>query len=84
MLRAYALHRPDVGYVQGMSYLAAVLVLALKGDPFDAFVALANMLQRPFFFDFYRLDSRDVAAQLSGAADCWPELRHESAPREQR
>lgn len=75
MLRAYALHRPDVGYVQGMSYLAAVLVLALKGDPFDAFVALANMLQRPFFFDFYRLDSRDVKARVGVFDDVFDAAR---------
>ena len=75
VLRAYVLHRPDVGYVQGMSYLAAVLVLALKGDPFDAFVALANMLQRPFFFDFYRLDSRDVKARVEVFDDVFDAAR---------
>lgn len=75
VLRAYVLHRPDVGYVQGMSYLAAVLVLALKGDPFDAFVALANMLQRPFFFDFYRLDSRDVKARVGVFDDVFDAAR---------
>ncbi|KAH8046095.1 hypothetical protein JL720_16473 [Aureococcus anophagefferens] len=75
VLRAYVRHRPDVGYVQGMSYLAAVLVLALKGDPFDAFVALANMLQRPFFFDFCRLDSRDVKARVGVFDDVFDAAR---------
>ena len=64
VLRAYVIHRPDVGYVQGMSYLAAVLILVLR-DPFPSFVALANLLQAPFFFDFYKLDAGDVRARLA-------------------
>ena len=64
VLRAYAVYRPDVGYVQGMSYLAATLLLELR-SPAAAFRAFANMLQRPFFFDFYRLDARDVASHVA-------------------
>jgi hypothetical protein len=39
----YVFFRPDVGYVQGMSHLAAMLLLNL--DVFPAFVAFANLLQ---------------------------------------
>ena len=41
-------------YVQGMSYLAAMLLLSL--DTYQAFVALANLLHGyppPFFFNIY-------------------------------
>jgi TBC1 domain family member 14 len=44
LLGAYVCYRPDVGYVQGMSFIAAVLILNL--EPADAFVCLANMLNR--------------------------------------
>jgi hypothetical protein len=42
-VRRYVFFRPDVGYVQGMSHLAAMLLLNL--DVFPAFVAFANLLQ---------------------------------------
>jgi hypothetical protein len=42
-LGRYVFFRPDVGYVQGMSHLAAMLLLNL--DVFPAFVAFANLLQ---------------------------------------
>ena len=29
-LEAFALHRPDLGYVQGMSYIAAMLLLHIQ------------------------------------------------------
>ncbi|XP_037091373.1 LOW QUALITY PROTEIN: TBC1 domain family member 12-like [Pollicipes pollicipes] len=54
LLGAYACYRPDVGYIQGMSFIAAVLLLNL--DPPDAFVAFANLLNRPFLFHFFQLD----------------------------
>ena len=41
--------------VQGMSYLAAMLVLAFDGDAFRAFVSLANLLAHHFCFDFYKV-----------------------------
>ena len=33
VLEAYICYRPDVGYVQGMSYLAAMLILYLEPYP---------------------------------------------------
>ena len=44
--------------VQGMSFLAAVLLLNL--DEADAFLALANLLNRPLLLAFYRLDNAAV------------------------
>jgi len=58
VLEAYVSYRPDIGYVQGMSYLAAVLLLYL--DPFPAFVCMANLLNRPCQLIFYRLEMNSV------------------------
>lgn len=54
ILGAYTCYRPDVGYVQGMSFIAAVLNLNMDTD--DAFIALANLLNKPCQMAFYRVD----------------------------
>ena len=54
VLGAYACYRPDVGYVQGMSFLAAVLLLNLEAS--DAFICLANLLNRPSYLAFFKVD----------------------------
>ena len=56
LLGAYTCFRPDIGYVQGMSYIAAVLILNL--DEYDAFMCLANLLNRPILQSFFRVDDR--------------------------
>ena len=43
ILTAFTVHRPDIGYVQGMSYLAAVLLMNLDEiQAFSLFLSLAN------------------------------------------
>ncbi|KAM3835372.1 TBC1 domain family member 12 [Vipera latastei] len=54
VLGAYTCYRPDVGYVQGMSFIAAVLILNL--DEADAFIAFANLLNKPCQLAFFRVD----------------------------
>ncbi|CAE1277848.1 TBC1D14 [Acanthosepion pharaonis] len=54
LLGAYACYRPDVGYVQGMSFLAAVLLLNM--DVADAFICFANLLNGPCQVAFFRVD----------------------------
>ncbi|XP_072112371.1 TBC1 domain family member 14-like [Mobula birostris] len=54
VLGAYTCYRPDVGYVQGMSFIAAVLILNL--DTADAFIAFANLLNKPCQMAFFRVD----------------------------
>lgn len=54
ILGAYACYRPDVGYVQGMSFLAATLLLNM--DETDAFIAFSNLLNRPAHMAFFRVD----------------------------
>ncbi|EGG23720.1 RabGAP/TBC domain-containing protein [Cavenderia fasciculata] len=54
VLEAYVCYRPDVGYVQGMSYLAALFLLIL--DEYNAFVCLANVLNNPCYMTFYTMN----------------------------
>ncbi|XP_030641812.1 TBC1 domain family member 12 [Chanos chanos] len=54
VLGAYTCYRPDVGYVQGMSFIAAVLILNLEEA--DAFITFANLLNKPCQMAFFRVD----------------------------
>ena len=53
VLEAYCFYRPDIGYVQGMSFQAAMFVIHCNDD-FTAFSCLANVISRPFFQCFFR------------------------------
>lgn len=53
LLEAWVCYRPDVGYVQGMSFLAALLLVYL--DVFPAFVCLCNLLSSPSLLGMYRM-----------------------------
>lgn len=56
LLSAYALYRADVGYVFGSHLPAALLVLTMPCAA-DAFVALANLLNRPLPLAFLTGDA---------------------------
>lgn len=53
VLRCYVCFRPHVGYTQGMSYIAGVLLLNM--DEKTAFRCFANLLNRPGLEDLFRL-----------------------------
>ncbi|KAI1134051.1 TBC domain-containing protein [Hypoxylon sp. FL0543] len=61
VLRAYAMYRSDIGYVSGCNTVAAVLLLNLA-TPGAAFIALANVLNRPLPFALY---ASDIGAKTS-------------------
>ncbi|NXC13162.1 TBC14 protein, partial [Corythaeola cristata] len=63
ILGAYTCYRPDVGYVQGMSFIAAVLILNL--DTADAFIAFSNLLNKPCQMAFFRVDHGLVMSNLT-------------------
>ncbi|CAH1782530.1 unnamed protein product [Owenia fusiformis] len=54
LLSAYTCYRPDVGYVQGMSFIAAILLLNM--EVIDAFLVFANLLNKPCQVAFFRMD----------------------------
>ncbi|KAG3052826.1 hypothetical protein PC121_g17115 [Phytophthora cactorum] len=48
---------PHLGYIQGMSYLAAMLCLHMPQDRYLAFQCLANLMVNEHLFTFYLLDA---------------------------
>eukprot|EP00164_Ancoracysta_twista_P005045 GFYU01006868.1.p1 GENE.GFYU01006868.1~~GFYU01006868.1.p1 ORF type:complete len:833 (-),score=175.05 GFYU01006868.1:45-2543(-) len=62
ILQAYCFYRPDVGYVQGMSFLAAMLLLYM--DEYEAFQCLANLLQSNHFLSFFRMDMGQIGKRF--------------------
>ena len=62
VLQTFACYRPDVGYIQGMTYLAASLLLYME-DGYEVFVCLANMLSG-HLIDFYRFDMTQINVHL--------------------
>lgn len=61
ILAAYAVFRIDISYCQGMSFLAAMLLLNLDSAS-DAFTAFANLLNNELLLVFYRLVPEKIAA----------------------
>ncbi|XP_045124640.1 TBC1 domain family member 14-like isoform X1 [Portunus trituberculatus] len=60
ILGAYACYRPDVGYVQGMSFLAATLLLNMNEE--NAFISFSNLLNRPAHMAFFRVNQPMMCA----------------------
>lgn len=54
VLEAFACYRPDIGYVQGMSYVASMLLLNMPLA--EAFSCLCNIVCSPLLMAFYRMD----------------------------
>eukprot|EP01056_Protomagalhaensia_sp_Gyna25_P005685 Protomagalhaensia_sp_Gyna_25__5684@NODE_807_length_2574_cov_10_987771_g635_i0_p1_GENE_NODE_807_length_2574_cov_10_987771_g635_i0NODE_807_length_2574_cov_10_987771_g635_i0_p1_ORF_typecomplete_len329_score33_52RabGAPTBC/PF00566_18/9_9e42_NODE_807_length_2574_cov_10_987771_g635_i06961682 len=54
VLEAWVVYRPDIGYVQGMAYIAATLLFTM--DEFSAFVCLSNLLCNDTIYNFYKFD----------------------------
>ncbi|XP_042254433.1 TBC1 domain family member 12-like isoform X1 [Thunnus maccoyii] len=54
ILGAYTCYRPDVGYMQGMASLAAMLILNM--DEVEAFISFSNLINKPCQLTFYRVD----------------------------
>nr|CAD7439676.1 unnamed protein product [Timema bartmani]CAD7452383.1 unnamed protein product [Timema tahoe] len=75
LLGAYVCYRPDVGYVQGMSFIAAVLILNMEAA--DAFVCFANLLNRPCHMAFFHLNQPMMEAYYS----VYNEFFRENLPR---
>ena len=75
MLRAYVAHRPQLGYTQGMSTYAAVLLLYM--DEEDAFWCFAHLMEHcglgGLFSDGFPL--------LYECLDLWEQLLHSRQPK---
>ena len=62
ILRIFVVARPDIGYVQGLSYIAATLLLQM--DKFQALVCFMNIILSPNILPFYRLDEQNIKKRL--------------------
>lgn len=64
VLEAFLYLKPDVGYSQGMSFLAAVLLLYM--DPYEAFCCFVNMLlHKSCFLHFFKIKMPEVRFYLT-------------------
>ena len=57
ILLAFALFRQDIGYVQGMTFLAAFLLIHLSCDTFSAFRCFSNLMLKQHLYTFYSVRS---------------------------
>eukprot|EP00126_Sphaerothecum_destruens_P001827 Sdes_comp15258_c1_seq1m4099 len=53
LLSIYVSHRPDIGYVQGMSFIASILLINMDLD--QAFICMANLLNRQILISFFSM-----------------------------
>jgi hypothetical protein len=62
ILKAFVASRPDIGYVQGLSYIGGMLLLHM--DRYQAFVALLNLVLNHNIIPFYRFDEHQIRQRL--------------------
>ncbi len=62
ILESFAIHRPDMGYVQGMSYIAAMMLLYM--DEHSAFVTFSNLVTKYPIMPFYSFNEIQVKKSL--------------------
>jgi cytohesin/brefeldin A-inhibited guanine nucleotide-exchange protein len=62
ILEAFVFYRPDVGYIQGMSHLAAILLLFCS--EYEAFNCFINLIHSHHFLSFFRGDFREIEWRL--------------------
>jgi len=62
-LEAFAVFRPAVGYAQGMSHVAGMLLLHM--DKVDAFTGLCNLSNNHFFVSLFKMDIPEINRHVS-------------------
>ncbi len=62
VLEAYVCYRPDIGYVQGMSYLAALLLLQM--DTYECFQCLSNLLNRTVMLVSFKMNRTQIEGYM--------------------
>ena len=63
ILETYASYHPTVGYVQGMSSVAAMLFLNMQEE--DAYVTFSNLINTFPHNEFFRIDEKTVRSSYS-------------------
>ena len=62
ILESFAMYRPDIGYVQGMSYIAATLLLYM--DEHSAFITFCNMITKFPIMPYYNFNEMQIKKLL--------------------
>jgi len=62
VLEAFVCARPDIGYVQGMSYIAGLLLLYMQ--PFETFKCFSNMVCKLSLLPFYLLHEQQIMNRM--------------------
>ena len=62
ILRVFVISRPDIGYIQGLSFIAGILLLNM--DKFKAFIYLMNLILNPIILTFYKMDNESIQQRL--------------------
>lgn len=68
LLTAFVELRPDIGYVQGMSYLAGMILLNIPNEH-DAFIAFISLLGRGHFRYFYAVHHQGMSNYIATFED---------------
>ena len=63
ILRVFVASRPDIGYVQGLSFIAALLLLNM--DKIKAYISLMNIILNPILLPFYKFDEKQIEIRLN-------------------
>ena len=62
ILRVFVISRPDIGYIQGLSFIAGLLLLNM--DKYKAFITLMNLILNPIMLPFYKMDNESIQQRL--------------------
>jgi hypothetical protein len=62
ILRVFVISRPDIGYIQGLSFIAGILLLNM--DKFKAFMSLMNLVLNPTLLPFYKMENESIQQRL--------------------
>ncbi|CAF0735759.1 unnamed protein product [Adineta ricciae] len=62
LLCIYVYFCPEIGYVQGQAFLAAMFLLNL--DLYDSFICFSNLMHRSYFQTFYRFNNMEKYLEL--------------------
>jgi hypothetical protein len=63
ILRVFVASRPDIGYVQGLSFIAALLLLNM--DKLKAYISLMNLILNPVLLPFYKFNEYGIKNRLN-------------------
>lgn len=74
LLELFELYRPDIKYVQGMSYLAWIFLIRM--NPYRSFVCFCNLiLSDPFVHSLYMFNSEKIKRIVAYFDECLADKR---------